>query len=412
MAYWMNDSIKFNIIIPTRERADTLFHCLRTVVAQEYENLRIIVSDNFSQDNTRDVVDSFADPRIMYINTGKRVSMSHNWEFALSHVTDGWVTFLGDDDGMLPEALKRIEKIIKKTGMSAVTSIWKFYFWPHSTDAQNQLTVPLSTGYEIRNGMEWLAKVMKGEANYFDLPWVYTGGFVDIELINKAKNENGNFFCSMIPDAYSAVALASIVNQFVMVFEPACVMGVSTHSAGASVFASGTSSKSNDIIASEPNIPFHSMLILVSTLKSIHISVYECYLQAEHLHKNILNIDMLEQLTLALSKVSRDYYDDFSQYCKEVAANDNVSFNADKFTFNMLDRIYDLVSLSLQDTITVNASKYGVKNIYDATLLSNKLYLDNATSKYKFICKYIRLVKKILRFIFTKFCNKATFLNP
>jgi cellulose synthase/poly-beta-1,6-N-acetylglucosamine synthase-like glycosyltransferase len=65
--------IKFNVIIPTRERMDTLRHCLRTVVAQDYDPLNIIVSDNFSQDGTREVVAEFNDPRITYVNTGRRV---------------------------------------------------------------------------------------------------------------------------------------------------------------------------------------------------------------------------------------------------------------------------------------------------------------------------------------------------
>jgi hypothetical protein len=51
------------------------------------------------------VVASFKDPRIRYVNTGKHLSMSHNWEFALSHVEKGYVTFVGDDDGLLPGAI-------------------------------------------------------------------------------------------------------------------------------------------------------------------------------------------------------------------------------------------------------------------------------------------------------------------
>ncbi|RYZ29021.1 MAG: glycosyltransferase, partial [Sphingobacteriales bacterium] len=77
---------KYTVVVPTRERADTLLHTLRTCVTQNYDNLTILVSDNCSQDTTEEVVRSFNDPRIQYVNTGKRLSMSHNWEFALSQV--------------------------------------------------------------------------------------------------------------------------------------------------------------------------------------------------------------------------------------------------------------------------------------------------------------------------------------
>jgi glycosyltransferase involved in cell wall biosynthesis len=87
------------VIIPTREHPETLLATLRTVIQQDYDRLEIIVSDNFSNDSTEDVVRSFTDRRVKYINTGKRLSMSENWDFALSHATGDWISVLGDDDG-------------------------------------------------------------------------------------------------------------------------------------------------------------------------------------------------------------------------------------------------------------------------------------------------------------------------
>ena len=104
----------FTIIVPTRERTDTLRYTIQTILNQTYKNYTVLISDNFSQDGTRDIIDSFTDERIKYINTGKRVSMSHNWEFALAHVERGWVTILGDDDGLLPNSL--MKKMGWKTG--------------------------------------------------------------------------------------------------------------------------------------------------------------------------------------------------------------------------------------------------------------------------------------------------------
>ena len=114
--------LKLTVVIPTRERADTLFHTLRTVLEQEYENLEILVSDNASIDNTRQVVSQFSDVRLRYINTGNRIGMSENWEFALSHVTGDFVMYLGDDDGLLPNACNDIASIINNSGTRAL--IW------------------------------------------------------------------------------------------------------------------------------------------------------------------------------------------------------------------------------------------------------------------------------------------------
>lgn len=46
----------FTVVIPTRERCDKLEHALRSCVMHDYDNLEIIVSDNFSQDRICDVV--------------------------------------------------------------------------------------------------------------------------------------------------------------------------------------------------------------------------------------------------------------------------------------------------------------------------------------------------------------------
>ena len=113
---------KLTILIPTRERCDTLYDTLRTCLNQTYQNLEIIVSDNFSQDRTKEVVMSFDDKRLKYINTGKRISMSENFDFALSHVKDGYIMFIGDDDGILPNSLEYVNEIINTTGCEAVVS--------------------------------------------------------------------------------------------------------------------------------------------------------------------------------------------------------------------------------------------------------------------------------------------------
>src|SRR6516225_10445279 len=127
----MVDKTKFTVIVPTRERPDTLYHCLQTIVRQRYSNFDILVSDNFSQDNTEQVVRSIGDSRIRYINTGRRVGPSRNFDFALSHVKDGWITYLGDDDGLVPHALALANNVIRETGCKALSSKWHHYFWPN-----------------------------------------------------------------------------------------------------------------------------------------------------------------------------------------------------------------------------------------------------------------------------------------
>ena len=121
----------FTVVIPTRERSDTLEHALHTCVIQDYDDLEILVSDNFSQDRTREVVESYKDPRIRYINTGRRLSMTDNFEFALSHVpSKGYVIYIGDDDGLLSDGIRGINAVIAGQRTQVLRWDSPYYWWP------------------------------------------------------------------------------------------------------------------------------------------------------------------------------------------------------------------------------------------------------------------------------------------
>ena len=275
----MQSKTKFTIILPTRERATTLNWALKTCVAQDYENLDILVSDNFSQDNTKEVVSSYNDSRIKYINTGKRISMSHNWEFALAHVTDGYVFFLGDDDGILPNALTEIDKIIQETGMKVVTWKSEEYLWPdfYNTNRSGLLKITLSNKTHRYNGQKELSKTLNCEKRYEELPFLYKG-FISVDIIDAVKKITGNFFHSQIPDLYSAIVLANFVDTYIYSERPYSLAGVSKNSNGAS-FSTFTSKEAVDkaLFTQEENIPFYEDLVFVH---SDYIFLAECFLQS------------------------------------------------------------------------------------------------------------------------------------
>lgn len=62
-----------SIVMPTYNRADKIGKAIESVLKQSYENWELLVIDNDSTDNTKDVVDSFIkrDKRIKYFNVKK-----------------------------------------------------------------------------------------------------------------------------------------------------------------------------------------------------------------------------------------------------------------------------------------------------------------------------------------------------
>lgn len=312
---------KFTVVVPTRARAELLSSCLETVVRQDYPNLQIIVSDNFSGDSTEDVVRSFSDPRIKYYNTGKRLSMSHNWEFALSHVTDGWVCIVGDDDGLMPGALRRVIQLAQETGTSAVRSSVCKYKWPTADNIDARLNVPLNEGHEIRVSATWLEKAMKGNASYADLPMLYTGGFADIRVVNAIREKTGTFYHSCVPDVYSGVAISSVISSYVYSHTPLAVAGVSRHSLGTSHFSGTKEGPTSPIqqFISESNIPFHEAVPVCANgviPRSPHVTLLESFLQSEHL-RSAPAADFFERQLEAVISTSFDSDSDIEKWLED-----------------------------------------------------------------------------------------------
>ena len=284
------NSPKLTVIIPTRERADTLFHTLRTVLEQEYENLEIIVSDNASIDNTRQVVSQFTDVRLRYINTGNRIGMSENWEFALSHVTGDFVMFLGDDDGLLPNSCADVASILKFTNAKAL--IWNKpnYSWPSISISPNQITLQCSYDLCKLDGHVILKGIASGRTSYGRLPVLYAG-FVSMISINNIKARTGNFFHSITPDVYSGIVLAEELKSYLYSFRPFSINAGSRHSNG---IASVSDNKNAQKFFTENKLSINKNLPIIRGSIQSHIA--ESFLQAKDVHllpKFQLNINRI-----------------------------------------------------------------------------------------------------------------------
>ena len=277
---------KFSVLIATRERCDTLRWSLETCVTQGYENLEILVSDNFSQDDTKAVVQSFSDPRIRYVNTGRRLSMSHSFEFALSHATGDYATFLGDDDGLLPNAIEDVAKLASNSRPDAIAWQKARYYWPtYIADGyRDSLHISLIPGWVTCQTKAAISRLLnfapsKQHLPYEELPGLYNS-FVRMDVVNRIKKlSSGNqFFHSLNPDMYSAIAVSLLIDSFIFHYRPLSIGGTSGHSNGASYLIKGEQGHAAKKFLSEENIPFHPKL---KFCPSIPVMIAEAFLQAQ-----------------------------------------------------------------------------------------------------------------------------------
>ncbi len=109
----MNNSPLVSIVIPTYNHAPMLQRALATVIEQTYQNWNAIVVNNYSTDNTLEVVAQFNDPRIQCVNFRNNgvIGASRNEGIALA--TGKYVAFLDSDDTWFPAKLEKCVEILE-----------------------------------------------------------------------------------------------------------------------------------------------------------------------------------------------------------------------------------------------------------------------------------------------------------
>lgn len=98
-------SPSFSIVLPTHNRAHMIRRALNSVQAQVFEDFELLVVDDGSTDNTKEIVESYNDPRFRYIyqDRGERVK-AYNTGF--KEATGKWLCMLDSDDMYVPYYLE------------------------------------------------------------------------------------------------------------------------------------------------------------------------------------------------------------------------------------------------------------------------------------------------------------------
>lgn len=87
-----------SVIINCRNSERFLKQCIDSVINQTYKNLQIIIVDNQSTDNTKEIIDSYQDNRIKYFNTLLSLSLGAARNFALEKTNGEFIAFIDSDD--------------------------------------------------------------------------------------------------------------------------------------------------------------------------------------------------------------------------------------------------------------------------------------------------------------------------
>jgi glycosyltransferase involved in cell wall biosynthesis len=97
-----------SIVMPTYNHAKYLPISVQSVLDQTFTNWELIIVDNFSNDNTLEVLSGFTDTRIKILQINNEGCIGKSRNMAINCAKSDWLAFLDSDDSWEPNKLEVI----------------------------------------------------------------------------------------------------------------------------------------------------------------------------------------------------------------------------------------------------------------------------------------------------------------
>lgn len=212
--------------MPTRDRAYLLKTALASALLQTYDDLEIVVSDNYSTDDTKKIVDSFNNRKIRYIRTDRPLDMPKSWEFVLHHAQGEYITYLTDDSYLFPYAIERALTEMKR--FNSRMAVWNMctYFAPDWLEPgwRNYLIVPKTTFQSHLLSSEMILKKFYDLQDDLSCPKVLNTLF-HRKIAEEVLKVQGKLFLPPSPDYTAAIGLLHNVKEYVFIDDPLFIDG-------------------------------------------------------------------------------------------------------------------------------------------------------------------------------------------
>lgn len=405
--------VSYSIIVPARNSAHTLRYTLKTCLEQRYEgDYEIVLSDNSTPGNMEvyQLYIELGDPRIKYYRTPREYNLSRSFEFAFLHAKGEFLLSLGSDDALLPWALEVLEELRKVYPNEDIIQ-WErgFYAWPgFNGGQQHQFTIPR----DYRKGeynpvyydrQSYFSTLFNNSNQMYLLPNLYLNSGCKKEYLKTILTKTGRLFDGICQDIYMGVVNASINEKILNIRYPLIIAGMADGSMGANANLLSTHNKRTAEFLSDQkktaNIGgycasiYERLMPEVTTDKS---SLYNCILRM--ISYGVVTESDLEQFdfrkwfldVFGQMDIRDPFFDKKLHYFRYTA-----SLHGEKFLKWFDETIYQnaLVPRLLDEEKitrlqerkcykegrgqsggqTLDASKYNVWNIYDASRLFEKL---------------------------------------
>ncbi|MDQ6770846.1 MAG: glycosyltransferase [Gemmatimonadota bacterium] len=105
---------RFSVVVPTYNRTEALRRAIGSVLRQTYHDFEIIVVDDGSTDDTKSVVQGFADARIRYWWLPNSGGPATPRNAGIDAAKSDWISFLDSDDLWYPKKLEMVNRALSE----------------------------------------------------------------------------------------------------------------------------------------------------------------------------------------------------------------------------------------------------------------------------------------------------------
>lgn len=407
---------RFSVVIPVRNSASTLQHTLRTCLNQRYQgDFEIVISDNSTAGNTKvyEFCRTIKDKRVRYYRTPRELPLTKSFEFAFLHARGEYIFSMGADDAMLPWTLEVWDKVIREYPEEEIF-LWErgFYAWPgFNGGQQHQFNIPgRHRKGDIKCGrcepMQYLCLALEKPQNMYLLPMLYINSGFRRSFMRKLLAETERMWDGGSQDLYMGVMVSVLKKEIIKIDYPLTIAGMSSASVGA---LSNRTVKDNadkqlllEHVKRERSLAVYSRSgteCLVPMMKQDVFGFYSAVLRVVErgmMPRQCL-VDAFDwkrwYLNGCLAMDCRDiYYDVEIRRMRRTAKMHGEDF-LDWVEGSICKLVYDprLPVEEKEETKLyqeedtefgriLDASRYGVKNVYDASLLLEELIEDQTES--------------------------------
>ncbi len=395
-----------SIVLPVRNNVSTLQYTLKTCLEQRFNDYEIVVSDNSDEGNeaVRNLVKAVDSEKIKYYKTPRKLPISKSFEYAYLRARGEYLVPIGADDAILPHGLATINTVLKRHSGENIL-LWDrlHYIWPDFIirPLRNKFVIPgpyIPEYLSLKkvNCREMLRGIIQHKQSIYAIPLAYINSSIKRSYLLKMLEKTGAILDGASQDVYTGIVNLAINEEYLHLHYPITIAGLSSNSAGGGSLAGVKSPEKQRCRADEylnTNCGYHAdrnlefkipisdgdtALVVTSIFRLIDMQCIDAKVLdffdwkktfwkiAEQLQKEDIN---LESILLRLLDAASDISPRIHKWLDGEISAKRLRFRVNDSDSN---KTYHR-GFSANQALNLDASMFGITNVYDASKFASKL---------------------------------------